>query len=133
MNSKSFWLCLIAIVFTIQIQAQHTSTPPEVSPMPMKPQMTEIWEPEISVITPAKKLGDAPSDAIILFDGSDLDQWVSTKDEAKPAPWKAVDNDQLVVVPGSGGIQTNSISSKSPESGSAICCALLAINIWALL
>lgn len=106
MNSKSFWLCLIAIAFTIQIQAQHKSTPPEVSPMPMKPQMTEIWEPEISVITPAKKLGDAPSDAIILFDGSDLDQWVSTKDETKPAPWKVVDNDQLVVVPGSGGIQT---------------------------
>ncbi|MDZ7650067.1 MAG: hypothetical protein U5K54_24700 [Cytophagales bacterium] len=41
--------------------------------------MTEIWEPEVKVITPAKMLGDAPSDAIILFNGKNLDQWVSRK------------------------------------------------------
>ena len=81
--------------------AQYTSKPPEVSPAPMKPEMTEIWEPEVRVVTPAKVVGDAPSDAIILFNGKNLDQWVSQKDATKPAPWKIVNNDHMEVVPGS--------------------------------
>jgi hypothetical protein len=85
---------------------QHASTPPEVSPMPMKPEMTEIWNPEVAVVTPAKTLGNAPSDAIILFDGSNLDQWVSKKDVNQPAPWIIVNEDHMEVKPGSGGIQT---------------------------
>jgi hypothetical protein len=87
-------------------QNKYPNTPPEVSPMPMKPEMTEIWDPQVRVVTPAKKLGDSPSDAVILFDGKNLDQWVSQKDITKPAPWKIVDNDHMEVVPGSGGIQT---------------------------
>ncbi len=108
MKSKILFLCLIAIFFLMRLEAQSTysSTPPEVSPMPMKPEMTEIWEPEVAVVTPGKNLGDAPSDAIILFDGKNLDAWVSQKDETKPAPWKIVANDHMEVVPGSGGIQT---------------------------
>ncbi len=88
------------------IAQKYPNTPPEVSPMPMKPEMTEIWEPQVAVVTPGKKLGDAPSDAIILFDGKDLSQWVSQKDANKPAPWEIIDNDYMQVVPGSGGIQT---------------------------
>jgi hypothetical protein len=99
-------LCLSLITTFAIGQNKYPSTPPEVSPMPMKPEMTEIWEPEVRVVTPAKKLGDAPSDAIILFDGKNLDQWVSQKDITKPAPWKIVDNDHMEVVPQSGGIQT---------------------------
>ena len=110
MKSKATWSYLIVVtVFSITnslAQQGYPSTPPAVSPMPMKPEMTEIWEPEVKIITPAKKLGDAPSDAIILFDGKNLDQWVSQKDITKPAPWKIVDNDHLEVAPGSGGIQT---------------------------
>ena len=108
MNSKIIFLFLFSIAFSLQIGAQnnHISTPPEVSPMPMKAEMTEIWEPEVSLVTPAKTLGDAPSDAIILFDGTNLDQWVKQKDNAQPAPWKIVDNDHMEVVPGSGGIST---------------------------
>ncbi len=98
---------LIAGVFvSLTTLAQYPSTPPAVSPMPMKPEMTEIWEPEVAVITPGKKLGDAPSDAIILFDGKNLDQWVSQKDISKPAPWKIINNDYFEVEPRSGGIQT---------------------------
>lgn len=107
MKSKFLFSCVIMSFFLTQVGAQnYTSTPPEVSPMPMKPEMTEIWEPEVEVVTPAKKLGDAPSDAIILFDGKNLDAWASSKDATKPAPWKIVDSDHMEVVPGSGGIQT---------------------------
>lgn len=91
---------------TTNAQSGYTSTPPAVSPMAMKPEMTEIWEPQVPVITPGKKLGDAPSDAIILFDGKNLDQWVSQKDPSKAAPWEIIDNDYMQVVPGSGAIQT---------------------------
>lgn len=107
MISKIPFFCIITVFACLQLQAQkYTSTPPEVSPMPMKPEMTEIWEPEVLVVTPAKILGDAPSDAIILFDGKNLDQWVSQNDNTKAAPWKIVDNDHMEVVPGSGGIST---------------------------
>ncbi len=109
MKSNTIWTSIIAftLISTTQVLGQgYPSTPPEVSPMPMKPEMTEIWEPEVKVITPAKMLGNAPSDAIILFDGKNLDQWASQKDATKPAPWKIVNNDHMEVVPGSGGIQT---------------------------
>lgn len=102
------FLTLASLLFlSLHANAQHdVSTPPEVSPMPMKPEMTEIWEPEVPAVTPGAKPGDAPSDAIILFDGKNLEQWVSQKDSTKPAPWDIVDNDYLQVVPGSGMIQT---------------------------
>lgn len=106
-NLKNSFL-MIALFSASVAMAQHkfVNTPPEVSPMPMKPEMTEIWEPEVKIITPAKILGNAPSDAIILFDGKNLDQWVSQKDVDKPAGWKIVDKDYMEVVPGSGAIQT---------------------------
>lgn len=109
MKSKTIYLCIILTGFLAshaQAQGDYPSSPPETSPMTMKPEMTEIWEPEVDVITPAKKLGDAPSDAIILFDGKNLDQWVSQKDATKSAPWKIVNNTHMEVAPGSGGIQT---------------------------
>jgi hypothetical protein len=104
---KSCFLILTISSASISF-AQHAfvNTPPEVNPMLMKPEMTEIWEPEVKVITPAVKLGDAPSDAIILFDGKNMDQWVSQKDASKPSPWKIVDKDYMEVVQGTGGIQT---------------------------
>lgn len=105
-NSKFTFLLIFTCISLTSIAQNYPNTPPEVSPMPMKPEMTEIWEPEVGVVTPAKKLGDAPSDAIILFDGKNLDHWVSQNDTSKAAPWKIVDNDHMEVVPDAGGIQT---------------------------
>ena len=34
------------------------------------PATTEIWKPEAKVITPGKTNSDAPSDAIVLFNGT---------------------------------------------------------------
>ncbi|MBA4276305.1 DUF1080 domain-containing protein [Flavobacterium sp.] len=107
-NLNKNCLLLFAIFYSVFAMSQNADiyTPPEVSPMPMKPEMTEIWEPEVAIIIPAKKIGDAPSDAIILFDGKNLNQWVSQKDTSKEASWKIINNDYMEVVPGSGGIET---------------------------
>ena len=56
---------------------------------------------------PAKvtaEAGQAPSDAVVLFDGSSLDNWVSTKDN-EPTKWKLV-NGALESVKGAGYIRT---------------------------
>ncbi|MBM3882093.1 MAG: DUF1080 domain-containing protein [Verrucomicrobia bacterium] len=47
--------------------------------------------------------GQPPSDAIRLFDGTDLSQWET--DKGAPAPWRVRDG-YMEVVPGSGGIRT---------------------------
>lgn len=109
MRLKTYWITAVVVCCTTsQVMGQFNApnTPPEESPMPMKPEMTEIWEPEVAVVTPAKIVGNAPSDAIILFDGSNLDQWVSQKDSSQAAPWKLVNGDYMEVVPNAGGIQT---------------------------
>jgi len=50
-----------------------------------KPEDTEVWQPEPKVITPGATPTTAPSDAIILFDGKNLDEWVSAQDRSAPA------------------------------------------------
>jgi hypothetical protein len=97
--------CLTVVLFSCKTTAQkYSAQPPAVSPMPMKPEMTEIWNPEVQVVTPGKALGDAPSDAIILFDGKDMSQWMSSKDGSAPK-WKIV-GDRFEVEPGTGDIKT---------------------------
>lgn len=38
------------------------------------PELTEVWEPEPAIVTPGEGAAP-PSDAIVLFDGSDLSAW----------------------------------------------------------
>jgi hypothetical protein len=71
----------------------------------MKPEETELWEPVPKVVTPGKTFGDPPSDAIVLFDGKNLDQWVTTNDTTAPAQW-TVANGILTVRKDKGNIQT---------------------------
>jgi hypothetical protein len=75
---------------------------------PMKHEDTEFYAPVPPVVTPGKSSGDAPSDAIILFDGKNLDQWVSTNDTTKPADW-IVKKGILTVNKKTGSIQTKQL------------------------
>ena len=43
------------------------------------PTLTEVHKPEAPVVTPGKLSSDAPSDAIVLFDGKDLSKWTGRK------------------------------------------------------
>lgn len=71
----------------------------------MKAEDTEFYTPVPPVVTPGMACGMAPSDAIILFNGKDLSQWVLTKDTNKLADWK-VDDGILTVNKPSGNIQS---------------------------
>lgn len=82
----------------------------------MKPSDTEYYSPVPPTVTVNQGI---PSDAIILFDGKNLDKWKSEKGKAN---W-TVSNNTLVVKPGAGNIETTEhfkdfqlhIEWKSPE------------------
>jgi hypothetical protein len=69
-----------------------------------KPEDTEQWSPKPAVVTPGATDAAAPSDAIVLFDGKNLDEWVATRDKG-PAKWK-VENGLLTVDKLAGNIET---------------------------
>ena len=69
-----------------------------------KPEDTEVHGPAPKVVTPAAQPGGAPSDAIVLFDGKDLSQWVNTSDKG-PAGW-TVEDGAMVVKLANGNIET---------------------------
>jgi hypothetical protein len=69
-----------------------------------KPEDTEQAGPMPRVVTPAVQPGGPPSDAVVLFDGKDASQWVSTKDKG-PIGW-TVEDGALVVKLAAGNIET---------------------------
>lgn len=68
-----------------------------------KPEDTEFYTPKLRTVTTSEN--KAPSDAIVLFDGKGLQQWVSTNDTTQAPAW-TVENGILTVKPKTGGIQT---------------------------
>ncbi len=68
-------------------------------------QLTTGWKahdadrPQPNVVTPADKPGGAPSDAVVLFDGTDMSKWRSK--DGNDAKWKIVDG-AMESVPRSG-------------------------------
>ena len=69
------------------------------------PKATEFYSPVPKVVSPGMAPSDAPSDAIILFDGKNLDQWTSVKTPGTPAAWTVADGMFTVNKP-AGNIET---------------------------
>jgi len=112
---RSYLLNLLVLLVFISCKAQKITDP----------KLTEVWEPEPTVVTPGN-FNSAPSDAIILFNGKDLSQWqkpqfihekgtvaemnemVNQLDENHTnlvADW-TVEGGQITVKPGTGAIET---------------------------
>lgn len=66
------------------------------------PKATEVWEPVPRKVTPGKTNAAPPSDAIVLFDGTNLNEWASRNDKGA-AGWD-VANSIMTVKPGTGDI-----------------------------
>lgn len=89
---------------TANQQTANPQTAKPVNPNKMMPGMTEIWDPEVKIIQPGAKDSDPPSDAIILFNGTDVNaEWVDSR--GNPTKW-VINDGALVCVKGSGVIKT---------------------------
>jgi len=78
---KSFYLLmtLISVNAYAQQQTEHK----------LDPATTEVWDLKPKVVTPAASSSDAPSDAIVLFDGKDMLKW--SKEDGSAAAWNLKD------------------------------------------
>jgi alpha-3'-ketoglucosidase len=87
--------CVIACVAASTAFAQGTRP---------RPEDTEVWKPVPAVVTPGRTDLDPPSDAIVLFDGKNENEWVSVSDHS-PAKWNVHDG-VLTVDKKAGNIET---------------------------
>ena len=92
-------------------QQVKTSRAPEDSTIRMTHFQTEIWDPEVPMVQPAAQIGDPPADAIILFNGTDINtEWEETArgGGVKPATWIIKDG-AMVSVQGSGSLKSKRV------------------------
>ena len=88
---KNFLTAIGCLFFIVVIRAQGD------------PAITEVWNPVPKIIIPGAKSSDAPSDAIVLFDGKNTSAW--TQVNGKDFSWK-VDSGFMMVNPRTGDIKT---------------------------
>lgn len=67
------------------------------------PKVTEVWDLKPKKVAAGSSAGEAPSDAIVLFDGKDLSKW--SKMDGSDARWEVKDG-AVTVVKGAGDIKT---------------------------
>ena len=81
---------ILAVGALIAAAAPVLVSRPQQTAGTMKPEETEVWEPIPKVVTPGVNNTAAPSDAIVLFDGKNLDEWVQNRDKSS-AKWTVAD------------------------------------------
>lgn len=101
MKRKLVLFSLVVLLSFGEIQSQEIQKSKK---EPTKPEETEIWEPRVPVVIPALN-NKAPSDAIVLFDGANFDQWVNVKDSTA-VNWILNEDGSMTVKDQSGSIQT---------------------------
>ena len=87
---RTFLFNAILIVAFNSVNAQQTANPKD----------TEVWSPVPKMVS----FQNTPADAIILFNGGNLDQWITVKDKSA-AKWTVKDN-IFTVKKGTGSIET---------------------------
>lgn len=104
MRFRPFWRtaarCGVVLCFSMPARSQ---TVPDLSAW----EIHDLDRPQPGVVDPGpgpSRPALPPSDAVVLFDGTTLDAWVSERD-GRPATWK-VENGYFEVAARSGGIET---------------------------
>jgi hypothetical protein len=101
----SAFLFITLFFIGASLPAQQSGAPQSgPTPSAPKPEDTEIWQPVPKVVAPGAGCNAPPSDAIILFDGKNLNEWVSAKDKS-PAKWIVADG-VITVNKAAGNIET---------------------------
>ncbi|MEO5682772.1 MAG: DUF1080 domain-containing protein [Chitinophagaceae bacterium] len=95
MKNRIIPVFLLATVISVSLMAQQKGDP----------KATEFYTPVPKVVTPGNANADAPSDAVVLFDGKNLDQWTSVNKPGEPAKWPVADG-VFTVDKSTGNIQT---------------------------
>ncbi|MDQ7730364.1 DUF1080 domain-containing protein [Halomonas sp. SpR8] len=87
-------------LIAVPLMANEGSIEDELSPQEQAAK-TEVWEPVPATVSVPET--GAPSDAVVLFDGTNLDAWEGA--EGGPAEWH-VEEGAMTVSRGAGGIRT---------------------------
>jgi hypothetical protein len=76
------------------------------APGEARPEETEVWQPvpPVVAVPPSGAPAPVPTDAIVLFDGTSLDEWVTASD-GSPARWVVADG-VMTVNKDAGDIRT---------------------------
>ncbi|AWB67414.1 DUF1080 domain-containing protein [Saccharobesus litoralis] len=90
MNNKLFYSALLTTFVAFNAAAKDKK---------IDPKWTEQWDPEPRVVEP----GPVPSDAIVLFDGTNMDAWQHGNGD--PVKW-TIEDGAVTVLPKSKGIKT---------------------------
>lgn len=96
--SGRFLVVALLGVFTVNVVLAENANPRDFEIHDKERAQPPVVDPGPAPALPAP----IPSDAVVLFDGTNLDQWQGTKGDA---PW-LVNNGYMQVVPGSGHIRT---------------------------
>lgn len=115
---KNVYILFIALLIfscqeksTEEVVDQTTATVDKVivyeeysAPEPTEPEATEFYEPKVPVVKPGMN-GTPPSDALVIFDGSDFDQWQMLNDSSAVV-WHLNDDKSMTVKDKTGFIET---------------------------
>jgi hypothetical protein len=98
--------CCILMSLTTPSYALYGDPPNDTHPWAVH----DMLRPRPAVVTPGtgnppEQPGKAPSDAVVLFDGKDLSNWVAADDTGSPTKWIVVDN-AMQPVEGAGDIRS---------------------------
>jgi len=112
MNSRNAirFLAAACLCLTAALLAQQKKASPgylDTAILPGQPwHVHDSNRPHPNSVTPGKVWGEAPSDAIVLFDGHDLSRWMQNKGgQPVDAKWKVVDG-HFECVPNTGDLLT---------------------------
>jgi hypothetical protein len=97
-------LLLFCFAITLSACQNKAINVKEMQEEPTKPEGTEIWEPKPRIVS-VDVSTRIPSDALVLFDGSDFNEWISATDSTT-VNWNLNSDKSMTVKDRVGDIQT---------------------------